>query len=385
MFSSETAIEPAKWHAIAPVVLALLIATGFIVGTRQVEMTVSTDGLAVYEKPPVVVRFGESAQVTDSFITAGDTIEEGAPLFSLGQSTSLVDGRDPLRTRKDFAERRLAEIIKQIEDLEQRRIAIVESNDIVKSTLLEDLELLEGELALMNQVKRKNLEAVGRIEGMTKDAFVSEQAFDEAELELLRSESALVSLERERLTLERELQLTDFQTEVQLLRWRSEQLGFVLARQRLQEEIFSIERQRERIVLAPVSGKVGDLSFSTGEDVESGQIALTIIPASNRLMIRAKLSPNLAPSVKTDQRVRISVSEGPYGGERTYYGTVSRVYASLLDERDTSSNASGPIAEIVVEGGEAALGEEGSPLRLGGAVTAHFIIKEAMLYSLLTG
>ncbi|HEX9179820.1 MAG TPA: HlyD family type I secretion periplasmic adaptor subunit [Burkholderiales bacterium] len=221
-------------------------------------------------------------------------------------------------------------------------------------------QIVQAESSLALQ--RKDFEAN---RGLLKDGFISParlaqieavvldyaSKLEERRSELARAEQRLVDTELKMKSLQNQY----VQAASDQLKITSARLGEIEQEQRKSEDAAS-----RQVVVAPASGEVIDLKFtSPGAVVRPGEPIAEIVPDDARLMVEAHIRPEDVNHVHLDQRARIKFTAFKYRSTALVIGRVTYVSGDRLIDKATNlpyySVLIAADAESLREGGDLTL------------------------------
>lgn len=193
----------------------------------------------------------------------------------------------------------------------------------------------EGSLGLQRRVYQAN-------EALMKDGFIARARLEQLQGAVLDYES---KLEQQRSELARagqrkvEIELRIRSAQNQYAQAASDQVKTTLARlgEIEQEQRKSEDAAKRQVVVAPASGEVIDLKFtSPGAVVRPGEPIAEIVPSEARLMIEAHIRPEDINNVHREQHARIKFMSFKYRNAILATGQVAYVSGDRLIDRVTN-------------------------------------------------
>jgi epimerase transport system membrane fusion protein len=231
-----------------------------------------------------------------------------AALFR-AQRHSLDSGTSLMRTQRQRVEREMAAVGSQIEQAQK------------------SLELQRADLDANRGLIQQGFISASRISQL--EAVVMDYAakLQERHTELARAEQRLV-----------EIDLKIQSTRNDYVKAASDQLK--VASQRLseieQEQRKSDDAARRQVVVAPASGEVIGLKFtSPGAVVGPGEAIADIVPSDTQLMVEARVRPEDIANVQLGQRARVKFTAFKYRNTSMATGEVTYVAGDRLVDRQT--------------------------------------------------
>ena len=227
----------------------------------------------------------------------------------------------------------------------------------------------ESSLAL----QRKDFEAN---RGLLKDGFISPARLAQIEAVVLDYASKLEERRSELARAEQRLVDADLKiksAQNQYVQAASDQLKITAARltEIEQEQRKSDDAASRQVVVAPASGEVIDLKFtSPGAVVRPGEPIAEIVPDDARLMVEAHIRPEDVNHVHLGQRARVKFTAFKYRSTSLVTGEVTYVSGDRLI--DKASNL--PYYSVLIAADAASLREAGD-LRLQAGMPAEVYIE----------
>lgn len=229
------------------------------------------------EGEPVMVAAQQNGQLTSLTVQRGDEVKAGTPLFSQDQATEAAGVSQ--------AQAQLAQAQAQLSNLASGKrppeIAVIEAQ----------LKDAEARLEL-------SAEQLGRQEALVAKGFVSAESLDRARTQLARDQAGVAQMKAQ-LASARLPGRKDERTSAQ---------AQVLASQAALEQ--STIRLEQKSQLSPVSGRVQDIYFRSGEWAAPGQPVVSILPPEN-IKVRFFVPETSLGALRTGQAVAIQCDGCP--------------------------------------------------------------------------
>ena len=261
-------------------------------------------------------------------------------------AATVMEGQDRL------FEARNVSLSREIEQLGKRTEQIrsqIQGFDAEGVALERQLELIESELATLQDLLAKGLAQAGRVLALERD-----------QAGLMGSIGELASRRAQA-----EGQITEF--DLQVLKLGSDRREEAIQQLRdlqyreleLQERYRALTAQRDRLVVkAPVSGVVYGLTvYSPGTVIQPAAPLLYIIPSDRPLVIAANIEITAIDQVHLDQEVALKFSSFDQRQTPEFYGRITQISADAFT--DEASQARYYRVEIQLDEGEVQkLGED---------------------------
>ena len=315
----------------------------------------------------------EGGIVRQVLVRDGQQVKEGDALIAFGDVG--VDADRNRLTYRLAVERATLERL----DAEQRRLPRLEFSEALKNEAQRDprvkdamaketslfaarLHSLNSELALMKQLRGRVQQEIGALEaqgtkaqeslelqrrelesnrGLVQEGFVSTARINQIEASVADYTARLEERRSELARGHGRLIDADIKTNGivnEYVRSASDQLKAAVARvseieQELRKSDDSATRQ---VVLAPASGEVMDLKFSSpGAVVRPGETIAEIVPSNTALMIEAQIRPEEVNNVVVGQGARIKFTAWKYRNATMVTGKVTYVSGDRFTDKQT--------------------------------------------------
>lgn len=369
-------IPPADWRSVARVGRAIVIlGFGVLVGwasLAQLDGAAVAQGVVAVESNRKTVQHLEGGIVREILVRDGDVVAEGQVLLRLdptrvdaqsetfrnqlaalvAQETRLLVERDvgsqlsfPPEVLQRSADATVAAVIAdQKRVFEVRRSALQRNLDVADAQIEQirkeseqnasDLitaratyQNVVGELMPLRELQQQRLVSVSRVMPLEREKLRLEGVIANSELQAKKLQERLVEAE-----LRRSQVLSDYRQDAstQLLDVRR-QLSDV--RQQL---VVAEDAQRRFELKAPIAGTVQQMRiFTVGGVIRPGDPVLDLVPATDVLVIQAKISPLDVDRVTPGMRAEIRFPSFRYFGADIISGSLRSVSRDRLIETDS--------------------------------------------------
>jgi len=308
--------------------------TGLLVPDRGLIKVMAQQAGVVVErrvKEGQVVKEGEvlyvlsSERLTDSLTPAGDGRQVG-----VGTNAAILDtGRARQENLKD-------------EHTQQARLTAQQHEQLTRRIL--DLRAeaakLDNEIATQAERVASARSQYQRHKSLAEQHFLSELALQQKQDDLLDQQGRHQALQRNRLTLAREL--ASAQSELAQLPARSQREQAQIARlvSELEQTGVTTEAQRRILVTAPQDGTVTAILAEPGQ-TSTSQPLLTLLPANARLEAQLYVPSRAAGFIEPGQKVLIRYAAYPYQKFGQYVGKVIYVSRTALSPQEIPAQLAG--------------------------------------------
>jgi len=348
----------------------LIVIMGGWASFAKINGAIIAPGTVIVESKPKTLQHLDGGIVGEILVKNGDKVEVGDVVLRL--NPTAMDANQKLVEKRYFEARARVDRLKA--EWEGAReitwssevdaaVARPEIAEIVdgQSKLFEARKKsFNGQAAQLNQRVRQSEEQILGLEDLIKSKYKQLELIGD-ELEGLRkllvkgyvSKPRVLALEREEARLGGEISThrSDIartksaisETEIQILQLKKDTVADVLGQLResesqlsdLTEQLVTASDQLERVdIISPVTGVVHDLAVNTiGGVITPGQPIMQIVPANERLVIEARISPADIDQVYFGQPANVNLSAFNRRTTPQFVGSVEKFSAdSLVDQ-----------------------------------------------------
>ena len=324
--------------AFAALALASILALLFFAEyTRKARIS----GWLMPEQGLVRVFSPQVGVVTELLVKEGATVRKGESLVGLsGELQSASLGATQAEIARSLVERRdsLTEERRQQQQLLAQQLRTL-SNRI--QALQSEQKQLGEEIALQRQRLQLAKNTAARQQQLRQRGFISDQQLQQAEEAQLEQDARLGALERSRLTTERERRTLEGELEDLPLKAHAQIATIERGISAMEQDLAAVEARRQIIVPAPQDGTVTAIQAEQGGSANTAVPLLSIVPLGSKLEAHL-FSPSRAIGfVRPGQRVLLRYQAYPYQKFGHYEGTVAHVSRSALSPGELPSQLSG--------------------------------------------
>jgi membrane fusion protein len=317
--------------------VAILTLLFFADYTRKARIT----GWLVPQQGLVRIFTPQSGVVTQLYVHEGMEVRSGTPLLVLStelQSEELGATRKEivrrLASRRDsMAEQRGLQhqlYLQQMEDLSNRLAA-----------LHSELSHLERELEFQRARLKLSEEAFLRQRQLRQREITTEQRLQEAEEDQLNQALKLETLERNQMTIRREVLMLEGQLRELPLRNQTQLAEIDRNVAALEQDLAEAETRRQIVISAPQDGTVTAIQAEAGGSANTTTPLLNIVPAGSKLEAQL-FSPSRAIGfVRAGQHVLLRYHAFPYQKFGFYAGQVAAISRSAVSPSELTQQLSG--------------------------------------------
>jgi len=357
------------WQGFAALFLLVVVMGGWA-SLAKINGAIIAPGTVIVESKPKTLQHLDGGIVGEILVKNGDKVEEGDVVLRL--NPTAMDANQKLVEKRFFealarADRLKSEWEGSLQIAWSPEILAAESRPEIAEIVDGQSKLFDarkkayrGQVAQLNQRILQSEEQIAGLEGLIKSKYTQLNIIGD-ELSGLRellakgyvSKPRLLALEREQARLGGEISThrSDIartrsaigETEIQILQLKKDTVAQVLGELReaesqlsdLTEQLVTASDQLARIdIISPVTGVVHDLSVNTiGGVITPGQPIMQIVPANERLVIEARISPVDIDQVYIGQPANVNLSAFNRRTTPQFSGAVEKFSAdSLVDQ-----------------------------------------------------
>lgn len=218
-------------------------------------------------------------------------------------------------------------------------------------------ELLKLEGLIDSQKTRLDLSKNAQIRytKLLKQDYISRDQLQQKQEDLLEQSVRLQSLEREYITLERELEARNREFTGLALKHANQLLQIERSISSIDQELAESEGKRQLVITAPQTGTATALLADPGQTVDAGRPLASIIPAHAHLQAHLYAPSRAVGFIQTDAEVMLRYQAYPYQKFGHARGRVASVSKTALPANEVSGLAntresnSEPLYRITIE------------------------------------
>jgi len=325
----------------------------------------------------------QSGVVAKKSVSEGQLVKQGEILYVISterHSNALGDVQAVIS--RDVAARR--------QSLSNERIQLLQLQRGEREISSKKIESLQYELSKLDkQIEGQKVrlklasETVSRYRGLVEQNYMSHQLAQQKLEDMLDQESRLQSLERDRVSVGRELAVQ--QSDLSNLGFRQqnqlEQIERSIAS--VGQELTESEAKRTLVVVAPESGIVTAVVAEAGQAVDVSRPLASIVPSHAKLQAHLYAPSRAIGFIRPGNTVRLRYQAYPYQQFGHAKGTVISIsLAALPSSEIAGAGNSEPMYKIVVGLDKQTVDTYGAPrpLQAGMALDADVLLEKRKLY-----
>ncbi|HET7527241.1 MAG TPA: HlyD family efflux transporter periplasmic adaptor subunit [Burkholderiaceae bacterium] len=189
---------------------------------------------------------------------------------------------------------------------------------------------VDKEIGLQRERLALSQQTLARLEALREDRFVSTAQINTKSEEVLALRAQLVSLERQRSTLVREVAGLEGQRRELPLQERTRAEELQRAAQALAQEAAENEARHEMLIRAPQDGTLAAVLAEPGQTVSSDVALASLVPVDARLQAHLYAPSSALGFIRPQQEVRLRVAAFPHQKFGHQVGSVYQVSSTPL-------------------------------------------------------
>jgi HlyD family secretion protein len=297
------------------------------------DLLMSLDATALKAKLAVTERQAVELLANNARLVAerdGQAMPGQAPIDPI---TGLQIPQEILEAQRTLYEARKKSFAGQINQLRERvkqNKQLIKGLDIQKTAKQEEFSILEDRLSRLRKLIEKKLVAEDQLMTVRSELAGARGEVGKLTAEIARTKGMISELEYQIYQL-REQQLSKIIAE--LNDNKAKLSGHLESRMEALDELSKLE------IRAPVSGIVHQLAVHTeGGVLGGGDVAMSIVPENDRLIVEVKLAPDKINEVRTGQKARLRFAAFDQNEVPELIGTVQTIAADVVEDMQTGQN-----------------------------------------------
>lgn len=296
--------------AIIAVVVVIVVFIFLLFGTYTQRINVS--GQLVLDTGLVKVYTPQSGIVLHKYVTEGEYVKQGAPLFMISSERQSSTQGNTQAAISRLVELRRTFLINEIANTKS-----LHSND--RKALMEKIRGLQSEQVIINaqidaQKKRIALaqENLIRYKTLLMPGYISKEQFEEKQTNLLDQMSRLRGLERDKTNTKLDLDARQSELVSLPMKQQNNIAQIKLALTTTEQELNENEAKRRLIISAPHTGMVTTVNAELGQTVTVSKPLVGIIPENSILQARLYVPSKAIGFIKPGNTVLLRFQAYPY-------------------------------------------------------------------------
>jgi membrane fusion protein len=323
-------IRPVSFSLITVIaaVFATTILIFLIFGTYTQRITVP--GQLVLNTGLVKVYTPQSGIVLRKYVTEGEQVKQGAPLYMISserQSSTQGDTQAAITRQLASRQTSLNEEITKTRSLH--------AND--RNALVEKIRGLKSELSIINdQINEQQhrialaQENLARYKTLLDQDYISKEQLQEKQADLLDQMNRFRSLERDRTNIRLDLGAQQNELASLPMKQQNERAQIERTLASTEQELSENEAKRRLIISAPEAGIATVINAESGQTVEANKPLVSIIPEHAILQARLYVPSKAIGFIKQGNNVLLRFQAYPYQKFGHAKGTVKSISRTTL-------------------------------------------------------
>ena len=314
--------------------IALLSLLFLVTGNYQRKQTAM--GLLQPELGVIRLQATAAGVVSQVLVKEGDTVVQGQPLLQLS-SRLYAQGQPELNaTLLQERQHMLDALLAQKQQNQQKhQLMLAETQQKISSLELQLIELKQ-QISTFSERLTLNQQQVTQLQKLNGTGYISE-------IELNRQRDLVLSLQQQDKVLTGQQlalseQLSQQQNLLQQLPLQFQQELTQLDQQisEHKNQLARLAHEQSSVMTAPVAGMVSAVLVKTGQPLEQGATALSVLPADNQLEALLYLPTRAIAFVEVGQQARIRYHAFPYQRFGVHQAEIIEVSSTVLLPNEVS-------------------------------------------------
>lgn len=381
---------------VRPVAFAFLTAFAAALGAMTVAFLIwgsytkrsTVVGQLVPDSGLVKIYVPQPGIVVKKRVVEGQVVKQGEELYVLSserQSSTQGDTQAAISRQVETRQQSLREELSKTLRLQQdERVALAKKVAALQS------ESIKIDSQLVGQESRVKLaeDAVGRSQALLAQHFISKEQLQQKQSELLDQRNRLQALERDRISVGRELSSQQSDLASLPLRHQNQIAQIERILTSAGQELTESEARRRLIITAPEAGIATAVAAEVGQAVDTNRPLVSVVPSGATLLAQLYAPSKSIGFIKAGDPVLLRYQAYPYQKFGHAKGTVASVSRTalpgneLIGVANLSANNSEPLYRIIVKLDEQSINAYGKPqaLQAGMLLDADVLQETRRLY-----
>jgi membrane fusion protein len=310
------------------VIIAGLIISILLWGSYTKRSTIA--GQLVPESGVVKVYVPQPGIVLEKLVSEGQIVKRGEVLFVLSsERQSSTQGEIQAAISRQVLERR------QSLSAELGKTYLLQQEE--RRTLLKKIAGFQAELLKLggqieNQKNRVKIseESVSRYQALLSQDYISKEQVQQKQGELLDQYARLQNLERDLLSIQRELVISQNELESLIFKHQNQHSQIKRNIIGLGQELTESEAKRRLFITAPETGMATAVLVETGQAVDPSKPLVSIVPAGSKLQVHLYAQSRAVGFIKPGDEVLVRYQAFPYQKFGHHKGVVNAISKTAL-------------------------------------------------------
>ena len=301
-------LRPLSLRLLTMTAITAAIGVGAFLSLAEYTRKSRVSGYLVPDRGVLRINAPQAATVLSREVTEGQQVKAGDVLFvlALDSASQTVEG---IAQNLAARQRSLGQTAEQQQQLSQAQIrALV----LRRAGLQRELVQMQAEAALHAERLALAREALARLEKLRSDQFISTAQVQTKREEILGLQAQAQGLERQRESLQRDLQTAEAEALELPLRAQVQQGEIACDLAALQQQGLETEGRRRLVLRAPSDGIVATLQAEPGQSVAAGTALVSVLPAQTQMLAQLYAPSSAVGFLHATQPVHLRYQAFPY-------------------------------------------------------------------------
>ncbi len=329
----------------------------------------------------------QSGVVVEKKVVEGQNIQQGDVLFVLSsERQSSTQGESQAKISRQVASRQQSlrdELIKTQRIQRDEGAALAKKIDALKTEQEKIINQMEGQ---KNRVKLSE-NAVSRAQELLRQNFISQEQLQQKQADLLDQTARLQTLERDQLSLARELATQQAELKAAPLKQQNQLAQIDRLLTSTGQELTESEVRRSVTIMAPEGGVATALGVELGQAVDASKAMLSLVPQRAQLLAELYAPSRSVGFIKPGDAVLMRYQAFPYQKFGHAKGKVLSVSKTALMGQEINGiplpvNGGEPMYRVMVQLEQQFINAYGKPqtLQTGMLLDADILQEKRKLY-----
>lgn len=379
-------VQPAPVRWLTAIVVSLVAVALLFLVTGQYSRKQQVSGVLQPQAGVIRLQLQSSGVVSRLLVRDGQQVAAGAPLAEISSQQFAADNAELAATLLSQAQTVLAR-------LHDEKLQLQTQHQLASQRLVAEINSLQAqltELAAQQNTLTERLQLNGgqlaKLKTLAGSGFISE-------LEINRQQDLLLSLQQQDKSMRAQVlqlkqQLAGQQNQQQSLPAQQQQAIAALEQQISQQQsrLAELTHQQKSVLTAPLAGTVSTLQLKPGQQVNSGELALSLLPLDPQLEAVLYLPTAAIGFVAVGQEARLRYHAYPYQRFGIFSGQIVEISDTVLLPADLpQQQLAGPSfrVRVALPAQHVTAYQKQLPLKAGMTVDADLITERRSLWQWL--
>lgn len=323
-------VQPAPVRLLTAVLVSLVLIALVFLLSGQYSRKQQVSGVLQPQAGVVRLQIQSNGVVSQLLVNDGQIVSSGTPLVEIISQRFVGESNELSATL-------FAQAQSVLRDLQLERNQLLRQNELATQRLSDEVGSLQSQVTellaqqqMLGQRVTLNQKQLDKLKTLSSSGFISELEINRQQDQVLSLQQQAKSMQTQVLQLQQEL---DSQRNQQKsLPAQQQQMLAALDQQITNQHsrLTELAHQQRSILTAPVAGTVSTLQLKPGQQVSSGQLALSLLPIDPELEAVMFLPTASIGFVAVGQEARLRYHAYPYQHFGVFSGTIVEVSDTVL-------------------------------------------------------